>query len=267
MGEGTVAQPGADLTQVQFIVDDQFPELMPKIEAAIAALDGEGAGGKGGIDFVINTHWHFDHAEGNLALGPSGSWIVSQENSRDRMVGSNLINLTVSKYRQQAYPPAALPVISFSDRMSFHFNGEQIDLLNAGPAHTTGDTAVIFRKSNAVHMGDIFNNTGYPFIDADNGGEIDGMIAFCRAVLKELPADAIVVPGHGKITDVPAFERYVEMLQTVRDRIAGMIEEGKSLEEVVAARPTHDFDATFGDVSASLGFLDRVYTSLKTKHD
>ena len=93
------------------------------------------------------------------------------------------------------------------------------------------------------------------------------MIAFCRAVLKELPADAAVVPGHGEVTDVPAFERYVEMLQTVRDRIAGMIEEGKSLEEVIAAKPTHDFDATFGDVSASLGFLDRVYTSLKSKRD
>ena len=243
------------------IVDDQFPQLMPKIEAAIAEIGGVG------VDFAINTHWHFDHAEGNLALGPAGTWIVSHVNSRKMMGRSNLINMVETKYRQQAYPEKALPVIAYEDRMQLHFNGEQIDLLNPGPAHTTGDTAVIFRKSNAVHMGDVFNNTGYPFIDVDNGGEIDGMIAFCRAVLEELPADATVVPGHGEITDVPAFERYVEMLQTVRDRVAGMIEEGKSLEEVVAAKPTHDLDATFGDASASLGFVDRVYTSLKAKRD
>ena len=243
------------------IVDDQFPQLMPKIEAAIAKVGGKG------VDFAINTHWHFDHAEGNLALGPSGTWIVSHANSRKLMRQSNVINMVAAKYKQQAYPENALPVIAYENRMQFHFNGEQIDLLNAGPAHTTGDTAVIFRKSNAVHMGDVFNNTGYPFIDADNGGEIDGMITFCRAVLKELPADATVVPGHGEITDVPTFERYVEMLQTVRDRVAAMIEEGKSLEEVEAAKPTQDFDASFGDVSASLGFLDRVYASLKAKHD
>ena len=243
------------------IVDDQFPQLMPKIEAAIAKVGGKG------VDFVINTHWHFDHADGNLALGPKGTWIVSHANSRQMMARSNVINLVSAKYRQPAYPEDALPVITYEDRMQFHFNGEQIDLLHAGPAHTTGDTAVIFRKTNAVHMGDVFNNTGYPFIDADSGGEIDGMIAFCRSVLKELPKDATVVPGHGELTDVAAFGRYVDMLQTVRDRIAGMIEAGMSLDEVVAAKPTHDFDPIFGDVSASLGFLDRVYTSLKSKRD
>ena len=158
-------------------------------------------------------------------------------------------------------------MITYDDRMSFHWNGEQVDLLHPGPAHTTGDAAVIFRGHNAVHMGDVFNNTGYPFIDADSGGEIDGMIAFCRAILKELPRDAIVVPGHGEITDVARFELYVEMLQTVRDRVAAMIDAGKALEEVTAAKPTEGFHEAFGDVSESLGFLDRVYTSLKSKRD
>jgi glyoxylase-like metal-dependent hydrolase (beta-lactamase superfamily II) len=240
------------------IVDDQFPQLMPQIEAAIAEIGGKG------VDFAINTHWHFDHAEGNLSLGPAGTWLVSQANSRQRMRQSNLINLVDAKYRQQAYPPDALPVIAFEDRMQFHFNGEQIDLIHAGPAHTTGDTAVILRGSNAVHMGDVFNNTGYPFIDADNGGEIDGMIAFCRAILNELSRDTAVVPGHGDVTDVPTLERYVEMLQTVRGRVATMVEEGKSLDEVVAAKPTHDFDESYGDASA---FLDRVYASLKAKRN
>ncbi|MCZ6870965.1 MAG: MBL fold metallo-hydrolase [Gammaproteobacteria bacterium] len=241
------------------IVDDQFPELMPKIEAAIRKLGGRS------VDFAINTHWHFDHAEGNLALGPAGTWIVSQANSRDRMASGSLINLTMTKYRQQAYPPDALPVISFDDHMSFHFNGERIDLIHPGPAHTTGDTAVLFRGHNAVHMGDVFNNTGYPFIDADSGGEIDGMIAFCESVLAELKPGAIVIPGHGAVTDYAALQRYIGMLKTVRDRVSRMIERGMSLAEVEAARPTADWDATFGDVANSLGFVDRVYTSLKKK--
>ena len=241
------------------IVDDQFPQLMPKIEAAIAKLGGDG------VDFAINTHWHFDHAEGNLALGATGTWFVSHRASRAMMEQGGLINLTSSLYRQQPYPREALPVVTYDDRMQLHFNGELIDLLHPGPAHTTGDTAIIFRNQKAVHMGDVFNNTGYPFIDADNGGEIDGMIAFCRAVLAELPEDATVIPGHGEVTDVPAMRRYVDMLQTVRDRVSGMIDRGMTLEQVVAAKPTSDFTASFGDVSNSLGFVDRVYTSLKKR--
>lgn len=239
------------------VVDDQFPQLMPKIEAEIEKLGGKG------VDFAINTHWHFDHAEGNLALGPAGTWIVSHANSRRMMQQTNVINLVVAKYRQEAYPDDALPVIAYEDRMQFHFNGEQIDLIHAGPAHTTGDTAVIFRKTNAVHLGDVFNNTGYPFIDADSGGEIDGMIAFCRAVLTELPPNATVIPGHGKLTDVPALERYVAMLSTVRDRVALQIEKGATLAEAIASNPTRGFEEAYGDPADSLGFLDRVYTSLQ----
>jgi glyoxylase-like metal-dependent hydrolase (beta-lactamase superfamily II) len=239
------------------IVDDQFPELMPRIEAAITEVGGEG------VDFAINTHWHFDHADGNMAFGPAGTWLVSQANSRAKMTTANTVNLTVAQYRQEAYPREALPVITFTNRMSFHWNGEQIDLLHAGPAHTTGDAAVLFRGHNAVHMGDVFNNTGYPFIDADNGGEIDGMIIFCRAVLAELAPGATVIPGHGPVTDIPTFERYVEMLEVVRGRIAKMIKKGMSVEEVIAAKPTKDFDERYGDVANSLGFVDRVYTSLE----
>jgi glyoxylase-like metal-dependent hydrolase (beta-lactamase superfamily II) len=241
------------------IVDDQFPELMPKIEAAIAKIGGTN------VDFAINTHWHFDHADGNLAFGPGGTWLVSQANSRDMMLAPHIINLSVAKYRQQAYPSNARPVITFDDRMSFHFNGERIDLIHSGPAHTTGDVAVIFREHNAVHMGDVFNNTGYPFIDADNGGEIDGMIDFCETVLAELKPGAIVIPGHGEVTDDAALRRYIEMLKTVRGRISEMIAKGMSVEEVIAAKPTADLDDDFGDVANSLGFVDRVYTSLNSK--
>ena len=238
------------------IVDNMFPEMIPKVEAAIKAVGGDG------IDFAVNTHWHFDHAEGNLAVGPAGTWIVSHEQSAQMMASSNPINLVVTKYRQQAYPPDARPVITYDDRMRFHFNGGAIDLIHAGPAHTAGDTAVIFREHNAVHFGDVFNNAGYPFIDVDSGGGVNGMIRFCEAILAEIGDDGIVIPGHGPVTDATALKAYIDMLKTVRGRVLTMMEEGKSLLEIVAARPTADFDATYGPEMNSLGFVDRVYTSL-----
>ena len=238
------------------IVDDQFPEMIPKVNAAIQAIGG------GSIDYAVNTHWHFDHAEGNLALGPAGTKIVAHANAREDMAQGGVINMVAAKYGQQPYPEDALPVITYEDRMRLHFNGERIDLVHAGPAHTTGDTAVIFRNQKAVHFGDVFNMLGYPFIDADSGGEIDGMIAFCQAILDELPQDVIVIPGHGEITDYATLEAYIAMLTTVRDRVAAGIAEGKTLEEVEASNPTAGFEERYGDVSASLGFINRVYASL-----
>ena len=238
------------------IVDNMFPEMVPKVRAAIAELGG------GDIDYAVNTHWHFDHAEGNLALGPAGTSIVAHDNSAAMMAKTNILNLVVTKYLQEAYPRDARPAISFDDRMRLYFNGDEIDIVHAGPAHTAGDAAVIFRKHNAVHFGDVFNNTGYPFIDADSGGGIDGMIAFCQTILDEVGPNAVIIPGHGEVTDSATLQAYIDMLKTVRERVAEMIGEGKSLEEVMAAKPTADFDETFGPEENSLGFVNRVYTSL-----
>ncbi len=235
------------------IVDDQFPQVMDKIDEALAAL------GSKGIDFAINTHWHFDHAEGNLTLGPRGTWIVAQSNSRAMMADPHIINLVMLKYRQDPYPIDARPVITYDDRMQFHFNGEQVDLLHFGPAHTTGDTAVVFRGRNAVHFGDVFNNAGYPFIDAGNGGTINGVIDFCSAVRDAIDEDTIVIPGHGPVTDYQALVDYIDMLTVVRDRIAGMIADGRSLEDVMAAKPTAEFDERYGDPTM---LVDRAFTSL-----
>ncbi|MDE0061270.1 MAG: MBL fold metallo-hydrolase [Gammaproteobacteria bacterium] len=235
------------------IVDDQFPQVIPKIEAKIAELGG------GAIDFAINTHWHFDHADGNLALGPKGVWLVSQSKSREMMTGAHLIDLVALQYEQQPYPENARPVITYDDRMQFHFNGERIDLLHFGPAHTTGDTAVIFRGSNAVHLGDVFNNAGYPFIDAGNGGDLDGMIRFCSAVLAEIEAGTTVIPGHGPVTDYRSLADYITMLSTVRERIAMLIEDDADLDAVVAAKPTAEFDERYGDPGL---LVNRAFASL-----
>ncbi|HEX7037510.1 MAG TPA: MBL fold metallo-hydrolase [Pseudomonadales bacterium] len=235
------------------MVDDQFPQTTPKLLETIERLGGEG------VDFVVNTHWHFDHADGNLTFGPGGAWLVSHAESREMMQSTRLIDLVGFEYTQQAYPPDALPVITYDRSMQFHFNGERIDLMHFGPAHTTGDTAVIFRGHNVVHLGDVFNAAGYPFIDVGNGGDLDGVIAFCRAVLDEIDTATVVVPGHGAVSSYQDLEAYVSMLETVRSRIAELVGEGADLETVLAAKPTRGFDDRYGDPER---FIDRAYFSL-----
>lgn len=234
------------------MVDSQFAQMVPKLERVVADLGGDG------IDFTINTHWHFDHADGNPVLGRDGTWIVAQDNSRRMMAGEHPIDLVTAAYLQPPYPPEAMPVISYSDHMQFHFNGETIDLLHFGPAHTTGDTAVIFRGANIVHMGDVFN-ANYPFIDAGNGGDIEGMIHFCKEVLNRLNADSVVIPGHGPVMGYDEFADYIDMLETIASRISAMIDAGMSLDEVMAANPTEGFDERYGDPAR---LINRAYISL-----
>lgn len=238
------------------IVDGQFPQMVPKYKAKIGELGG------GKIDFVINTHWHFDHSDGNQVLGPDGTWIVANESSRQMLLKNNVINLVSAKREQPKYPEAALPVITYDDSMRFHFNGEAIDLLHYGPAHTTGDTAVVFRTHKTVHMGDVYNNAGYPFIDADNGGSLNGVIEFSSKVLQQIDADYVVVPGHGPVAKYQDLVDYVAMLTTIRDRMKTLIASGATLQQVTAARLTSDWDKKKGDPAS---FLNRAYTSLTRK--
>lgn len=234
------------------MVDSQFPEMIPRISKTIRELGGDN------IDFTINTHWHFDHANGNPLLGRDGSWLVSHVNSRRMMAGEHEINLVRFVYKQPPYPEEAMPIITYTDNMQFHFNDETIDLLHFGPAHTTGDTAVIFKESNVVHMGDVFN-ASYPFIDAGNGGDLDGMIVFCEKVLERLNEDSIVVPGHGPVLAYKDMQDYISMLKVIRGRINALIGEGKSLQDVIAAKPTAEFDEKYGDPAR---LIDRAYMSI-----
>src|SRR5690606_24998029 len=133
------------------------------------------------------------------------------------LLKDNVINTIVRPPNPQpAYPDAALPIATFDDRMEMFFNEERIELMHFGPAHTTGDAAVFFRGHNAVHMGDVFTNSGYPFLDAGNGGDLDGMAAFCEAALREPQPGATVIPGHGAVATYADLERYIEMLKDVR---------------------------------------------------
>ena len=238
------------------LVDDQMPEAKNVILRAIRKLGGRS------VDYVINTHWHFDHAEGNNAFGPSGAQIIAQENSRYMMLNPQPINLSFIVYPQQPYPVEAVPKITYKNSMNLHLNGDRIELYHFGHAHTTGDSAVYLRNSNVLHMGDVFNMTGPPFIDADNGGSIDGIIQFCEEVLKVVNDETIVVPGHGPISTTQDLQTYIDMLIVVRDRIRSQIDEGKNLEEILASDPTREWRDKYGEGPFIQGVVDRAYAGM-----
>ena len=238
------------------LVDDQMPELKYKILRSLRKIGGKS------VDYIINTHWHFDHAEGNLAFGPDGAKIVAHENSRKMMLNPKPINLSFIVYPQQPYPLNAVPQITYQDSMKLHLNGDQIELYHFGHAHTTGDTAIYLRNSNVLHMGDVFNMTGPPFIDAGNGGSIDGIIHFCEEILKVVNDETVVVPGHGPISTTEDLQTYIDMLIVVRDRIQVQILEGKSLQEIIESDPTKEWRDKFGDGPFIVGVIDRAYAGM-----
>jgi len=238
------------------LVDDQMPEAKNVILRAIRKLGGRS------VDYVINTHWHFDHAEGNNAFGPSGAQIIAQENSRYMMLNPQPINLSFVVYPQQPYPLEAVPEITYKNSMNLHLNGDRIELYHFGHAHTTGDSAVYLRDSNVLHMGDVFNMSGPPFIDADNGGSIDGIIQFCEEVLKVVNDETIVVPGHGPISTTQDIQTYIDMLVVVWDRIRSQIDEGKNLEEILASDPSKEWRDKFGEGPFIQGVVDRAYAGM-----
>ncbi len=250
VGGNVVASIGRDGT---LLVDDQFPTMVPKIMAKVQDLGGNG------VDFVVNTHWHFDHADGNAALAETGSIVVAHDNARSRLTGAQSINLVSLEVDQPAAPVRGLPVITYSDRISFHFNDERIDVLFFGPAHTDGDAVVHLTGSNVVHTGDVFVNGFYPFIDSGNGGSLSGMLEYCETLLGIINADTKIVPGHGPVGGYEDLERYVAMLRDTEAAIAAMVAEGKTLEEVLEAKPTARWDEAYGDPAR---IVDRGFHSL-----
>ena len=237
------------------VIDTGYPQFVPGYRDAIGRLGG------GAVTHAINTHWHDDHSEGNKVLGPDGALILAHSRSRTMLTRDNKINVVRTVLEQPAFPPAALPVVTFDDRIDLYFGDERLELVHPSPAHTAGDVAVILRGANVVHMGDVFLSAAYPFADVDNGGDFDGVIEFCRAVLALIDERTIVVPGHGRTATYADLKSYVEMLVTVRGRIAALIAGGATLEQVVAAEPTKEWDAKYGNPTTF--FLDRAYKSLK----
>lgn len=236
------------------IVDTQFAPLNDKIRNAIRQAGG------GDVQFVVNTHWHNDHSGGNEPFGNAGAVIIAHNNVRTRMSTEQVMaafNQTVPPS-----PAAALPVLTFPTRATFHWNGNTVNVFHAPNAHTDGDSIIHFTNLNAFHMGDTFVNGGYPFIDNDSGGSIDGLIAAAEAVLVRSNASTKIIPGHGPLATPDDLREFLGVVRTTRERVQSMIDQGMSEDAVVAAKPTAEWDATYGT-----GFMNGETFTRFTYHD
>jgi len=221
-----------------FMIDDQFAPLTPKIKKAISDVSAKP------VRFMINTHWHYDHTGGNENLGKDGVVIVAHDNVYKRMSKDGFIEAFNKKV--PAAPKVALPVITFNDEVTFHFNNLQIEVVHRKNAHTDGDSMVFFKSANVIHMGDTFFNNMYPFIDASSEGSIDGIIDSANYVLKIVDDKTKIIPGHGPLGDKKALLEYRDMLVTLKTRMQKLMDDGKSMDQIIAAKPTADFDEKWG---------------------
>jgi glyoxylase-like metal-dependent hydrolase (beta-lactamase superfamily II) len=240
------------------VIDDQYAPLTDKIRAAVTAIS------KSPIRFVVNTHWHGDHTGGNENMGTAGAVIVAHENVRRRMSTEQIS--AFFKSTTPASPKAALPVMTFAQDVSFHMNGDDLHVFHVDPAHTDGDSIIHWTKANVFHMGDCYFAGGFPFIDLESGGSIDGMIGAAEKVLGLANDASKIIPGHGPLSNKKDLTAYRDMLKTVRSRIQTLVTAGKSLDEVKSQHPTKDWDETLGKGFINGDqFTEFVYRSLSKK--
>jgi glyoxylase-like metal-dependent hydrolase (beta-lactamase superfamily II) len=240
------------------MVDGQFAPLHDKIKAAIAVISNLP------VKYLINTHFHGDHTGGNEAFASDGVLVVSEINVKTRLAAGTSNGLTGAK--TPPAPAGALPGKTYTGAFKIRMIGRVADLKHIANAHTDGDTYVWFKTANVLSTGDTFSNGRYPNIDFANGGNIKGMIAAADIYLKLTSARSRIVPGHGPIADKAALVEYRTMLVTARDRMAKLVADGKSEDDVVAAKPFADLDAKWAPTElASKNFIRVVYHSLADK--
>ncbi len=220
------------------LVDSGYPGLTDHLVAAIRQHCDKP------IRLLVNTHWHFDHVGGNETLAAAGALIIAHENVQQRMSGTqHLHGLDLS---MPPAPPGARPVITFEEVLTVSWEGAPVCIIHVPPAHTDGDCFVHFTAANVLHVGDIWFNGSYPYIDINAGGSLDGMIAAADRALALADDETQIVPGHGPVGRKPELQAYRDMLVAVRDRIDRAIRAGQSREDVIAGKPTRDFDARHG---------------------
>ena len=236
------------------LIDDQFAELSGKIQQAVADL------GAAPTRFLINTHYHFDHAGGNENFGNAGATIVAHDSVRRRLKdGSNVLgNVTPPA------PDAALPVLTYDKGMTFHLNGDQIDVMFLGGGHTDGDSVIVWKEANIVHMGDMFmHNSGWPFVDVDSGGNVEHLLNSLGQVIGMTNAETVIIPGHGEIATQSDLMAFRQMVETGVDRVKALKDGGSSLEDVLAARPVEGLRNVANGFIADDQFVTAVWASLE----
>ena len=238
------------------LVDDQFAPLADRIKAALKELTDKP------VRFVINTHYHFDHIDGNASFQRDAP-VVAHHNVRKRLeTGGTPGNLGSVKQTMKPVVSEALPILTFSQDVTIHLNGEDIRVLHCPNGHTDGDSVIFFPQSNVVHMGDDFVTYGFPFIDLASGGSVEGMIAATENVIANLPPDVKVIPGHGAVSTLRDVERFTNMLTETRSVIEQAIKAGKALDQMKAERILETWRQWSGDFISSNAFIETLYNDL-----
>ena len=241
------------------IVDDQFAPLAEKIQAALKGL---GITDKP-VRFVVNTHYHVDHAGGNVPFANAGSTIIAQDNVRKRLEsGGTAGNGGSIKMEVKPAEKAALPIITFEHDVTVHLNGEDIRALHFPAGHTDGDSIIFFPKNNVVHMGDDFVRYGFPFIDVASGGSVQGMIDAMEKASAQLPADVKVIPGHGALSNLDDVRAFVKMLKETSAVVEKALKEHKTLEQMKKDKILDPWAKWSGDFVNADAFIETLYNSM-----
>ena len=237
------------------MVDTGFGTSEKQFRAELAAIGSEP------LKLLINTHWHFDHTDGNEWLHKAGATVMAHENTRLRL--STPQEIAAFHLHFDPSPPDALPQQTFLEQSKLYLNGETVALEHYRPAHTDSDIFIHFQRANVFHAGDTFFGGRYPMIDASTGGSIGGMIAAADRTLALVDANTRIIPGHGLVSDRQGLQEYRDMMAEVQARVGKLKKQGKTLEEAVAAKPTADLDAKWGQGSIAPDFfVTLVYTTL-----
>ena len=237
------------------MIDNQFAPLSNKIKAAIAGISDKP------IKYVVNTHWHYDHMGGNEVFGAEGSIIIAHNNVRTRLSTDQF--MAFQQREVPASPEVALPMVTFSEDLTYYFNDEEILIKYAPPAHTDGDAVVYFKKANVIHMGDTFVRYGYPFIDISAGGSVTGMIANLDTVINMIDHNTKVIPGHGEVATRSDMIEFRDILKDITDVVQTSIEKGQSLDDIQSSAIATKYDKAWGGGITGNDFIMFVYEDFK----